>query len=181
MLVSKRTFLNAKGGGGHRTFADLELVRCEFTGSNLSQFDGPDLGLVVRDVTATGCVVKRSSLAGVRFENVLIDRLTTSSAVHFDGCAFRHVTLRGRVGSWMLLPPTPSVGPDMQQALSDGVERFYKDVDWALDISAAEFTGASLFYVPGELIRRDMETQYLLHRDSFTGVDLGEFPVRAQV
>src|SRR5438874_2574604 len=137
MLVSKRTFLNAKSVGGHRTFADLELVRCEFTGSNLSQFDDPDLNLILRDVTATRCVVKRSGMDGVRFDNVLIDGLTTSSAVRLHGCAFRHVTLRGRVGSLMIISPNTSIPEEMQQAFTAGIVRFYQDVDWALDIAEA--------------------------------------------
>lgn len=181
MQISKQTFVNEKSVGSHRTFAGLELMRCEFNGSTLSQFDDPGFNLVVRDTTATRCVVKRSDLSGVRLENVLVDGLTTSSTVQLDTCVFRHVTLRGRVGSIMVVPPTPSIPRETQRAFEEASVQFYADVDWALDISEAEFEAASIYYVPGELVRRDPETQYLLRRQAFAGVDVGEFPVRAQV
>jgi uncharacterized protein YjbI with pentapeptide repeats len=181
MQIDKKTFDNVKSIGSHRTFADLELVRCEFTGSNLSQFDDPELGLVVRDVTATRCLVRRSSMNGARLENVLVDGLTTTGTVMLQGCVFRRVTLRGRVGSLMVMPPNFGLEQAMQKALADGIVRFYQDVDWALDISEAEFTEANLYYVPGDLVKRDPETQYLLRRDSFTGIPLDGLPVRARI
>lgn len=60
MLIENRTYTNVKSVEGDRTISDLQLVRCEFIGSNLSQFGDPELSLVVGDVTATRCVVKRS-------------------------------------------------------------------------------------------------------------------------
>ena len=116
MLIDRQTFQNAKSVGSHRTIEGLELVRCEFVGSNLSQFDDPGLSLVVRDVTAVRCVTKRSMMGGVRFENVSVDGLKSDSYFRLDGCAFRHVTLRGRVGSLMIVPPTPSISEELQAA-----------------------------------------------------------------
>jgi hypothetical protein len=181
MQISKETFLNVKSVGSHRTFAGLELERCEFTGSNLSQFDDPGLNLIVRNVMATRCIVKRSGMSGARFEDVVIDGLTTTGTVLLSGCAFRHVTLRGRAGSLMTLPPNASMEPPVQQAFAAAIARYYEDVDWALDITEAEFQDASLYYVPGHLIRRDPETQYLLHRERFAGIPLDPLPVRARV
>ena len=181
MLVEKQVFLDVKSVGSDRTFEDLELVRCEFTGSNLSQFDDLDLDLVVRNVTATRCTVERSSMSGVRFEDVLIDGMTASSAPWLHGCVFRHVTLRGRVGGLILRGPDFSLTAETREAFTDRIVRHYQDVDWALDISQAEFGSAEFLFVPGDMIRRDAETQYLLRRESFAGVDLGQFPVWAQV
>jgi len=47
----------------------------------------------------------------------------------------------------------------------------YKEVDWALDIRDAVFSSAEFFGVPGELIRRDENTQVLLRREAFSRVD----------
>ena len=175
MLIEKQSFLNVKSVGSHRTIADLELVRCEFAGSALSQFDDPAFGLVVRDVTARRCVVKRSVASGTRFEDVVVEGLTTAS-LQLEGCAFRHVTLRGRIGLLMLVPPNPSVQADF----AAGLREFYAGVDWALDITEAEFDGADLYYVPGDLVRRDPETQFLLHRPA-AGADLSGLPVYAEI
>ncbi|GAB2860758.1 hypothetical protein GCM10027074_29840 [Streptomyces deserti] len=57
----------------------------------------------------------------------------------------------------------------------------YQEVEWALDIREAKFSDASFYYVPGELIRGDEETQFLLRRESFAGADLSDLPVYAGI
>ncbi len=53
----------------------------------------------------------------------------------------------------------------------------YKEVNWALDIRDAVFTGAAEFFgVPGELIRRDENTQVLLRREAFAGMEWRDLP-----
>jgi hypothetical protein len=182
MLIEKQTYTNVKSVAGNRTIRDLQLVRCEFIGSNLSQFDDPELSLVVRDVTATRCVAKRSSIDGVRFEDVLVDGLTTSNGPTLYGCTFRHVTLKGRIGLIKIIGPNFSLPQDVQDAFAASIARYYQEVDWALDISQAEFDSTpDLFFVPGDLVRRDPETQYLLRRDAFDGLDLSTLPIPARV
>ena len=45
--------------------------------------------------------------------------------------------------------------------------RFYQNVDWALDISEAHFTGVEFSSgIPADLVRRDPETQVILRRSS---------------
>jgi len=39
---------------------------------------------------------------------------------------------------------------------------YYKGIDWALDISQAEFTSGEVEGIPPELVRRDSETQVVL-------------------
>jgi hypothetical protein len=40
----------------------------------------------------------------------------------------------------------------------------YADIEWALDISEAVFSDVDLSYVPGDLVRRGPETQFLIRR-----------------
>lgn len=51
--------------------------------------------------------------------------------------------------------------------------RYYAEVDWALDISEAEFTGVEMYRsgIPATLVRRDPETQVVVTRDSVTNGD----------
>ncbi|AWT43735.1 MULTISPECIES: hypothetical protein [Streptomyces] len=176
MRFEKQKFQNAKAIGSGREIAGHELVRCEFNGCDLAQFDDPGLGLVVRNVTAERTTAKRSFVDGVRFEDVVVDGLTTPSVMHLNGCVFRRVTLRGRIGPLMTTPPNFSLPAEMQEAFTEGIKAFYADadpeVDWALDISEAEFSEVDLYYVPGHLVRRDPGTQFLLHRDRISGIDL---------
>jgi hypothetical protein len=182
-MVEKRVFDVVKSIGSHRTIQGLELDRCEFRAAHLVQFDDPGMNLVVRDVTLTRCVARgRSSLHGVRIEEVLVDTLTTAPEVWLATCTFRHVTLRGRIGSLMVQPPPFTMDEADRTAFIDTVVRYYADVDWAIDITEAEFTAdVNFFFVPGDLVRRDPQTQFLLRRETLAGVDLEAFPVRARI
>ncbi len=54
-------------------------------------------------------------------------------------------------------------------------------MDWALDISQAEFSDADFYFVPGHLVRRDPETQFLLRRDVVEKTQGIELPVYAGI
>ncbi|WP_052069500.1 hypothetical protein [Streptacidiphilus albus] len=165
MLLEKQEITGVKLVGSGRTLGPLELNRCVFNGSVLAQFDDPDLGLVVRDVTARRCRVNRSGAQGVRFEDVHIDGLAVTSLLHLNACVFKHVTLTGNIGPLMATPPNYALSVDLRDRFRAQIIAYYAGVDWALDISQAAFSEADFYYVPGHLIRRDEETQFLLHRD----------------
>src|SRR5882724_9474091 len=136
MLIEKRVFEAVKSIGSHRTIEGLELVRCEFHAAHLMQYDDPGMNLAVRDVTLTRCVAKgRSSLHGVRLEDVVVDGLTTGPEAFLDSCTFRHVTVRGRIGSLMILPPPFTMDEKLRAAYIDTIVGYYADVDWAVDIT----------------------------------------------
>lgn len=183
MLIERRVFENSRSVGSHRTIEGFEMVRCEFQGAHLVQFDDAEMNLVIRNVTLTKCVAKRrSSVHGARIEDVLVDGLTTGPEALIDSCVFRHVTLRDRIGSVMFQPPPSTMDEAMREAFISTVLRYYRDVDWAIDISEAEFSGdVNFFFVPGDLVRRDPETQFLLRRETLAGVNLDPFPVRARI
>lgn len=157
--------LNAVGAG--RVIEDFDLDRCTFAGSSLVQWDDPSPSLVVRQVQVTRCTLQNCAAIGTRFENLTIDHLTVKGGMlTLAGCVFSHVTIRGRVGSLMTTPPMAGPGRELSSHATQAMVDAYESVDWALDISEAEFTNASLYYVPGNLVRRDPETQFLLRRDS---------------
>ncbi|MYZ09095.1 hypothetical protein GT028_17215 [Streptomyces sp. SID2999] len=175
MNIKKEKFRDIKVAGTGREISGYELAGCEFNGCVLAQFDDPRMGLAVRDLTAKRTAVKRCTVHGVRFDSVLIDGLTTSSLLHLSGCVFKNVTLRGRIGPLMTAPPSATLPEGAQSAFVQGIVDFYADVDWALDISGVELSDADFYYVPGDLVRRDPETQFLLRRDVVgDGVDIGD-------
>ncbi|HMD53396.1 MAG TPA: hypothetical protein VKJ65_02465, partial [Phycisphaerae bacterium] len=54
----------------------------------------------------------------------------------------------------------------------ESCKNYYSDIDWALDISDAEFQGGISFEaIPGLLIRRDPETQVLVSRKNLAITD----------
>ena len=180
MVIEKQTFENVKSIGSHRVVSGLELIRCQFVGGSLSQHDDPSFGLIVRDVVARRCSFKRVVCGGVRFDTVLGENLT-STVTRLAGCALRHVTLRGRAGSLMLVPPNFSLAEEMQAAFAAGLLDFYAGVDWALDITEAEFDDADLYYLPGDLVRHDPETQFVLRRSALANADTTDLPPFARI
>lgn len=165
MLVERQEFAGVKMLSSGHTLGAADFDQCVFNGSVLAQWDDPDLGLVVRDVTARRCRAVRCGMHGVRFEDVLVDGLAVTSLLHLSGCVFKHVTLAGNIGPLMATPPNYSLPPDVRDRFTVGIVAYYAGVDWALDISRAAFSDADFYYVPGHLVRRDEETQFLLHRD----------------
>ncbi|GAA2517269.1 hypothetical protein Ahu01nite_084340 [Winogradskya humida] len=76
------------------------------------------------------------------------------------------MTLRGRIGQLILGGPARSLPSEMFEAFSQALLEFYRDVDWALDISDATFADATIRAVPGELIRRDVGRHFLIRREN---------------
>ncbi|HEU5158261.1 MAG TPA: hypothetical protein VFU43_14795 [Streptosporangiaceae bacterium] len=165
--LSRRSFEHLRSYGTGHTYSGLDLDRVTFTGCVFGQQDDPEFGFVVRDVTATRCRADNCSVEGVRFEDVTVDGLTTKHQ-GLGGCLFKHVTLKGKIGPILTTPVSRGVPEETRAAITAAMVAYYKDVDWALDISAAEFSDADFYMVPGDLVRRDPETQFLLRREVIT-------------
>ncbi|WP_143676330.1 hypothetical protein [Streptomyces sp. TLI_146] len=160
--------------GSGRTFSDIELAGNTLRSCVLAQFDDPEFGLEVRNVVVDRCAVERVSVQGVYFDNVTVNELKTKQSPSLYGCVLSRVVLKGKIGPIMVGPPTPTL-PNRDRHVTGMVEKYHQ-VEWALDISEASFTDASFFGVPGELVRYDPETQVLLKREKFQGIQPEDLP-----
>jgi hypothetical protein len=104
------------------------------------------------------------------FEDVHISDLRTTGAAGWVRAAlFKHVKLSGKFGTICvtndrldLLDPDPQDQAAFDQAAVD----YYRDVDWALDISDARFRALDWrLNVPARLVRRDPATQVIVTRE----------------
>jgi hypothetical protein len=165
--LTGRTFEYVRNFGAGYTYGEIDLDRVKFVGCVLGQQDDPEFGFVVSDVTATRCRTDNCRVQGVRFEDVTVDGLATK---HQDlgGCLFKHVTLKGKVGPILTTPVNRGLPEEIRAAMNAAMIAYYEDVDWALDISEAELSDSDFYMVPGDLVRRDTETQFLLRRDVIT-------------
>ncbi len=159
-----QTFEQLRSFGTSHTYSEVDLDRVKFIGCVFGQQNDPDFDFVVRDVTATKCRTTRCRVQGVRFEDITVDGLATTDQ-QLGGCLFRHVTLKGKIGPIMTTPVNRGLPEETKAAMNAAIVAYYKDVDWALDISEAEFSDADFYMVPGDLVRRDPETQFLLRRE----------------
>ncbi|EYT82044.1 hypothetical protein CF54_15635 [Streptomyces sp. Tu 6176] len=178
-VITDTVFPHEKLTGSPRSLGGAELVRCTFRGGSLVQYEDPEFGLSVHDLSLRDCRAG-GVLHGVRFSDVSVHNLTSGDRVSPFACVFRHVTLSGRIPRLMTRPAHSSLPAEVQEAFRDGAERFYASVDWALDISAAKFSDAEFSGVPGHLVRRDPKTQFLLHRDRAEAADAEGFSSRAR-
>jgi hypothetical protein len=152
-----------------RLFEDMVFKRCYFGGCGLSITRSPALRSTVRNISVISCEQRGSLIYGAVFDTVIVDGLKTNGLLQTWAAVFKHVTLRGKIGRVMLsntvAPGVHGFAPvEEQEAFDKANSEFYASVDWALDLTEAEFDECDLRGVPGGLIRRDRATQVLVTR-----------------
>ncbi|HET7181768.1 MAG TPA: hypothetical protein VFI15_05995 [Candidatus Limnocylindrales bacterium] len=159
-----RTFRGMRADGG--IVEGMAAFKCTFEGCWIGMRDRSDRRTIIRNVALIDCHARGFMSGPAIFENVLVDGLTTSNLPIFEAPAFRHVVLRGKLGRIMVSHVHSTVAPKSERpAFQEANRRFYAEVDWALDITEAEFTEADLRGIPGHLVRRDPATQVLVRRE----------------
>ena len=160
-----RTFAALHGEAG-AAYESLAFSRCRFEGCSLGSRDTIDRRSIVRNVSLVDCRVRGCATGPAIFEDVTVSGLVTANLFQLWGPAFRHVVLRGKIGRVMIsnIHSTLASRPE-QRAFQQANRDFYADVDWALDIAEAQFEEADLRGVPGELVRRDPDSQVVVRRD----------------
>lgn len=178
LLIEDREF-SVQGYRLPDPIEDVELRRCRFeTCQRPSQRTAADRP-TVRRVSLVRCHVSASDLGAVIAEDVMIDTIWFHRGIWgsqmVEGCALRHVAVRGNVTGGLEFLAAGLLAPASErEALLAANRRFYADVDWALDISAARFTSVSFVRsdIPARLIRRDPETQVVITRRAMLDADL---------
>ncbi len=150
----------------HWVFSDLVFRQCSFERGGII-CDDPSERVVIRGIELDRCKAYGGTLQGVILEDVLAKgpiRLGRDPITH--ACALKHVKIAGRIDTlwihdlWNFDPDDPINGE-----FKDANAKYYESVDWALDISEAEFSGeCDIRGVPWQLIRRDPETQVVVTR-----------------
>jgi len=150
-----------------RLYSDLEFIKCRFESSGLSITRKPELRSTVRNARLSRCEQRGSTVKAAIIEDVIVEHFTTNGLFQTWAAVFKHVTLRGKIGRVMV---SPLVAPgsatlDQQHAFDVANADYYANVDWALDISEAEFEECDLRRVPAHLVRRDSQTQVVIKRE----------------
>lgn len=150
-------------------FSDIEFRGCYFQGCNLSVTEDPNLRSTVRNVQLLDCSQRGCAIYPAIFEDVLVDGFNTNGQlVQAWGAAFNRVVLRGKIDRLMISSVVDVYGdrPNLQRAFDEANAEYYRSVEWALDISQAEFKELDIRGVfPVHLIRRDPETQVVVTRE----------------
>jgi hypothetical protein len=130
----------------------------------MSTTSQPELRSTIKNCELVRCTVYQNSTIGTAIvEDSLIDGLTTHGLLFINGAAFKHVTIRGRIGR-LDLGGTSFLEDGKRARFAEANARFYDSVDWALDLTLCEASEFNVSSVPGHLIRRDTATQILVTR-----------------
>jgi hypothetical protein len=149
-------------------FDGLEFRRCKFESCAIGMTRDPRLRTTVRNVRLLDCERRGCTMYAAIVEDVLVQGLRTNGLLQTWAAVYKHVVLRGRVGRVMISPALAlgTAPPSEQRAFDEANAAFYLSVDWALDITEAEFEEGEIQRVPARLVRRDPETQVVVTRES---------------
>jgi hypothetical protein len=152
---------------GGQAFSDIEFIKCRFESSAISITRDPSRRSIYRNIRLIKCAERGCAVDAAVIEDVLVDGLKTNGLLQTWAAVFKHVTLRGKIDRIMVSPEVApgSATAQQQRAFDEANAEYYSDVDWALDISEAEFQECDLRRVPAHLVRRDPETQVVITRE----------------
>ena len=161
-------------------FENIEFDKCVFDNCRISQTNNPFYRSTVRNVKLTNCKTIHSDTGIAIIEDVMVENLTVVQILQIYGSVYKHVTLKGKIGDIMLcdFPPLNVFDEEEQEAVRCENREYYAGIDWALDISQAEFTDCDIRGVPSDLIRRDPETQMILRREKAERIDWSKLPLK---
>jgi hypothetical protein len=184
-VFENQTFEDFDDRNSAALFSGIEFRRCHFDGCFISITHNPELRSTLRNVRLLDCMANGGSLGKAIVEDALIENLKTPGLFQIFGAVFKHVVLRGQLNRLMISNeplPRSDVNPPYQyenvEAFRDANAEYYRHVDWALDISRAEFKELDIRGVPGQLIRRDPKTQILIMRQRALEGTWRELPFR---
>ncbi|HNQ24959.1 MAG TPA: hypothetical protein PKK06_17920 [Phycisphaerae bacterium] len=170
-VIENGSFSRWRDDDSAAVFEDMEFRHSRFEGCVVSNTCEPRLRSVVRRVRFLNCFCCGFCLLGPAIvEDALVDGLRTDDVLQTHGMSFKHVTLRGKIDRVMLAQMisqvlTGTAPKSVQVAFDEANAAYYATVDWALDISRAEFKECDIRGIPARLIRRDPETQVVVTRE----------------
>jgi len=165
-FVDQEFFLFSDRGGHHyegHNFSNCQFINCIF-----SLTDDITKQSVARNITMTDCHICNGHLGAGILDDIVISGLSIDDSLVCWSPFFRHVVLRGNIGDLIINKWVTALdrSPIVQQPFDLKRESFYRDTDWALDISEACFHGFDLHGIPAQLVRIDSQTQGIVTQES---------------
>jgi len=148
-------------------FCDLEFVQCRFEHCFFGTLRDVTRRPTARKISLIDCDALSCTVRGSIIEDVRVNGLDSEGNLILWAPAFRHVTLTGRICDLIVNmdeDPAGEYDPCNAEFRKANAE-FYATIDWALDISKAEFRDVDIRGVPAGLVRRDPETQVVIKRE----------------
>ena len=155
---------------------DRRFVKCDFQACRLSV---PYTAVPEERTRIINCSFESCTFSGSTFQSKgLLQQVLLHNIAHVDymaigGVIFDRVTFKGRFDRWILDSDHRGMVVDFRAvtdeecaALDGHAQAAYRTIEWALDISDAEFKECELRpSVPAHLVKRNPETQMLMRHD----------------
>lgn len=151
-----------------RCLANVIYTNCSFDNCLVSLTNNVRKKTLVKNVTLKNCVQKSCDVYAAVLDNIIVENLDCKSLLGLYGTLFKHVKFTGSIGNLIITPLVKSVMVNNRQnrIFLRLQENFYKNLDWALDITEAEFKGdITIRNIPVHLIRRDKSTQMIARKN----------------
>jgi len=146
-------------------FENIKFRNCSFENCYLSQNTNPFYRTTIRNIDIFDCTAKNCDTGTAIIESVTIKNLRTRGLLKISGSVFSKVVLKGNIGQLMINNTVSSnYSDDEVHAFKKENEKYYSEVNWALDISEANFIECDIRGIPSELIKRDADTQKVVTR-----------------
>lgn len=149
-------------------FQNILFENCEFKNCQLSQTENPENRSTIRNIEIKDCSVSSNCSAGCAiFENIEIDNFQIDNQLKSLGAVFKHVYVSGNVGSLYISNEIDSPTSDsIRKSFSSANTKYYESVDWALDISRANFKEIEIWGIPSKLIIYDYKSQRVITKEN---------------
>lgn len=159
---------------GGKVFEALRVTNSSFDNCGMSLSKRPSMMSLVRNVHVSNCKVINSEIGPTVIEDVEIDGLEVNPILLLWSCFFRRVSFSGKIGKIKinLEPFAFCTDAGVLAAFAELRAAFYEATDWALDISRAKFVDFACKGVPLALTKRDPETQVIIRKRDFHGLDM---------
>jgi hypothetical protein len=174
--IENETFWGA-GAEIKAAYEGMTLRSCAFNQCHIARRNKPGDWTKISNITVTDASQWNCSLDTAAIEAVSLHNLkrTGEAPLFLWGCVFSRVKLSGRISAIKI---NRSIGIEAearaaQSAWDRAMVDYYASLDWALDITEAQFPGGVQFEaVPGRLIRRNPRVQALVLRQKLENADL---------
>jgi hypothetical protein len=161
----------------HELIDNTWFKNCSFYGCDFSdRISFPNERSVIRNTVFEGCTIDNNcGIGNGILESVECINFKTKGILFCLGTLFDRVSFSGKCGNFLLSSHTVDRaihgGEDLSKkqikSFNQSANDFYKGIEWALDISKAEFKELELDpSIPAKLVRRNPETQLLILKEN---------------
>lgn len=146
---------------------DMRFIECTFTNCALSLTKKIGCRAKIKNVDFKNCIVNGCDIGPAIIEDTVVSGLKTNDLFILWGAVFKQVKFSGSMGKIKInhYVHHSDRTTETQEPFNAHRIAFYRDIDWALDISEARFKEFDVRGIPAKLIKRDPESQVVITRE----------------